>query len=92
MYTTRTYTIKGSLKPRHTAGTYPVRLYKYRRISGTWKSYGYVKARVANYSTYSVYSGAVRLPYRGTWKIVAYAPADSLHAATWSAPDYTTVR
>lgn len=89
----RYYTVFGSIKPKHTAGTYPVRIYKWKRTaSGTWKSYGYVSAKASNYSTYTKYARRIRLPYRGRWRLRAFAPADSGHAATWSSGfDYVTV-
>jgi len=86
------YTVYGYLKPRHTAGTYPVRIYKYRYVNGAWKSYGYVRAKVSNYSNYSRYTRSVRLPYAGKWRLRSYAPADSRHASAWSSSyDYVTV-
>jgi len=87
------YTVYGYLKPRHTSGTHPVRIYKYRYVSGHWKSYGYVSAKASNYSTYTKYSCSIRLPYKGKWRVRAYALADSGHAATWSSGyDYITVK
>lgn len=94
MYKGKAKTVYGLLKPRHTAGTYPVRIYRWKRTaSGKWKSFGYVKARVANYSSCSRYSKALSFPSRGKWRIRAYHPACSLHVAKWSAKyDYVTVR
>jgi hypothetical protein len=94
MYAKRAKTVYGYLKPRHTAKTYPVRIYKWKRLaSGKWKSYGYVKAKASNYSTYTKYSASLQLPSKGTWRLRAYAPADSRHAATWSAKyDYVKVK
>lgn len=93
MYANRSATVYGYLKPRHTAGTYPVRIYKYRYVSGKWKNYGYVKAKARNYSTYTKYAASVKLPYRGRWRLRAYHPADAGHAASWSAKyDYVTVK
>lgn len=90
---TKSHTIYGYLKPRHLEGTYPVRIYKYRYVSGKWRSYGYVNMSASNYSTYTKYSGSVRLPYAGKWRVRSYAPADSGHAATWSSgSDYVTVK
>lgn len=83
----RYYTVYGYLKPRHTSGSYPVRIYKYRLVSGHWRSYGYESARVSNYSSYSRYSHSIRFPYAGKWRVWAYAPGESGaggHAATWS--------
>lgn len=93
MYRSRYYTVYGYLKPRHSNGTYPVRIYKYRYVGGHWKSYGYVKAKASNYSTYTKYSVKMRLPYAGKWYVRAYAPADSGHVATWSSGhDHVTAR
>ena len=89
----RSATVYGYLKPRHTSGTYPVRIYKWRYVSGKWKSYGYFSAKAYNYSDYTKYSRSVSLPYTGKWKLRAYHPADSQHAATWSSGyDYVTVK
>ena len=85
MYVNKPKTVYGYLKPRHSAGTYPVRIYKYRYVSGTWKSYGYIKAKAHNYSTYTKYSTSLKLPYRGRWRLRAYYPAHVGHSATWSA-------
>jgi len=87
------YTVSATLKPHHTAGTYPLRIYKYRYVAGTWKASGYVKARAANYSTYTKCSCKVRLPLKGKWRLRAYAPADAFHRAAWSRGyAYVTVR
>jgi len=89
----RSYSVYGSLKPRNTSGSYPVRIYKYRKVSGHWKSYGYVKARASRYSSYTKYSATVKLTATGSWRLRAYSPADSAHAATWSSGyDYVSVR
>jgi photosystem II stability/assembly factor-like uncharacterized protein len=88
----RYYNVYGYLKPRHTARTSPVRIYKYRLVSGHWRSCGYDLAKASNYSSYSKYSHAIRLPTRGTWRMRAYAPADAAHAAAWSSGyDYIRV-
>lgn len=86
--------VRGLLRPRHAAGTYPVRVYRWRRTSaGGWTSYGYVSARASDYSTCSRYACSVRLPIAGAWRLQARAPADSGHApALWSGYDYVTVR
>ena len=90
---TKYYSVYGYLKPTHTAGTYPVRIYKWRYVSGAWKSYGYMNAKAANYSSYTKYAASVRLPYAGKWKVRAYASADSGHRATWaSAYGYVAVK
>ncbi len=88
------YTVYGYLKPRHKAGTYPVRIYKWKKTSsGRWKSYGYVSAKAYNYSSYTKYARKLKLTSRGKWRLRAYAPADSGHTAAWSSGyDYVTVK
>ncbi len=89
----RSYVVTVALRPRHAAGSYPVRIYKYRLVSRVWKSYGFVRARAANYSTYTKCSARVRLTTRGRWRLRAYAPADTAHSARWSVGcDYVTVK
>lgn len=86
------YTAYGYIKPRHTAGTYAVRIYRWRLVSGVWKSYGYVSAKASDYSTYSKYSVATKMPYKGSWRLRATHVADSLNAATNSGYRYITVK
>ncbi len=86
------YTVYGYLKPRHTSGTYPVRIYKYRKVSGKWKSYGYVKAKASDYSSYTKYSVKMKLTKSGKWRLRAYHPADAGQLSGWSKSyDYVTV-
>lgn len=94
MLKSRYYTVYGYLKPKHTKGTYPVRIYKWKKTSsGSWKSYGYVRAKASNYSDYTKYSKSMRLSSAGKWRLRAYAPEDDRHAGTWSARyDYVTVK
>ena len=87
----KSYAISGYLKPKHTAGTWPVRIYKYRYESGTWVNRGYHSARVSDYGSYSKYTGSVYLQGSGKWMLKAYAPTDTWHWATWSGYDLVTV-
>jgi len=84
IYHNKYFTVYNYLKPLHTAGTYPVRVYKWRYVSGEWKSYGYVSLKAYNYSTFTKCTRSISLPYSGKWRLRIYAPADSKHAATWS--------
>jgi len=87
------YRVTGYLKPRHTAGTKPVRILLYRYRGGRWVYQSkHYHATVSNYSTYSKYRVSIKLPYRGTWRLKAYHPADSLNAATRSTYRTVTVR
>lgn len=92
MYVNKAASVWALLKPQHSAGSYPVRIYKYRYVSGTWKSYGYVNAKAANYSSYTRATASVKLPYRGRWRLRAYH-SDAGHLATYSSGyDYVTVK
>jgi len=91
-----TFTSRGYLKPRHTAGTYPVRIYaeRYeRQHNGTYKWVLRVSktARAYDYSSYTKYAARLRLPYRGKWRIRA-RHSDAGHYATYSSWRYVTVR
>ncbi len=94
----RSYSISGYIRPKHKAGTIPVQVKCYRKERQTNGTYKWVLRKVAstkvsNYSTYSKYRGSVSLASRGSWRLRAYAPADSAHAASWSTGyDYVTVR
>lgn len=93
MVANRSYRVYGSMKPRHKAGTSPVRIYKYKYVAGKWVSKGYVKAKLTDFRSYSHYSARVKLDSRGIWRLKAYAVGDSQHAPTWSAKSrYVTVR
>jgi len=85
----RAFTVTGALKPRHTAGSYPVKVQCFRYASGKWVLKKTVSAKASNLSTYTRYTAKVSLPYTGKWKLRAVAPADTKHASTTSA--YTTV-
>jgi len=86
------FSARGMLYPRHTAGTSPIRVYRYRYVSGKWKSYGYATAKVSDVSGESRYSVSLKLPDKGKWKLRAYHPADSSHQAAWSSVRYLTVK
>lgn len=80
---TRRYRMSGILGPTHDAGTYPVRIYLWRRVNGSWKAYGYQKAVAANMGMDSTYSKTFTFPYKGTWRLQAYH-SDAGHLPTKS--------
>ncbi|HET6352032.1 MAG TPA: PASTA domain-containing protein [Coriobacteriia bacterium] len=88
------YTVYGYLKPLHAAGSTYVRVYKWHKTkAGTWVPYGYVNAKLTPLKASSKYSVKIRLKTAGRWRIKAYAPEDSAHAAAWSTGyDYITVK
>lgn len=90
-YRSRGFSVYGYLKPRHTAGTSPVRIYKERYVSNKWVVSGYVNAKAYNYSSYTKYVASISLPYKGMWRLRAYH-ADAGHTAVYSGYDYITVK
>lgn len=87
----------GYLKPRHKAGLRDLRVFAQRYEKQPNGSYKWVTrrtyyAKLVNYGTYTKYSTAVRLPYRGKWRLRAYVIGNTTHASTWSAARYLTVR
>lgn len=86
------FSMSGYLKPRHSSGSKVVRIYRYKKQpDGTYKSYGYVSLKVANYSSYSRYYGSMSLASKGSWRIRAYH-SDWAHAGTYSSYRYVTVK
>jgi hypothetical protein len=86
------YTVKGTLKPRHTEGTKPIRIYKYKKVDGVWVSKGYSTATAYDYSTYSQYKKKMSFSSPGKWRLRAYHPTCSLHRKRWSTNyEYVTV-
>lgn len=93
-----TYKVWGYFKPKHSSGStqMKVRAYRYqKRSDGTW---GFVYKRTYSTKTsnpagsrYTKYTGYVKLPYRGTWRLRAYHAADSKNAKTYSGYLYVAV-
>ena len=88
------FVVYGTLKPRHTPGwNKAVKLYCYRKnADGIWVLKRTFWCKTVDYSTYSRYRVKIALPTTGTWKLRAFAPQDTLHAATWSTSIYRRVR
>lgn len=91
------FAVSGYLKPRHTTGSYPIRLYCYRYQRTTSGTYTWVLrktqyARAYYYSSSATkYYTKLKLPYSGTWMVKA-GHADAGHAATYSAGRRITAR
>ena len=86
----RATTFSGYLMPRHSPGTHPVHIYRYRYVAGAWKYSGYSVAVVTRSASGERYLARVVLPAPGKWRLRAYAPSDDGHAAAWSR-GYTSV-
>jgi beta propeller repeat protein len=84
-YLNRTLAFSGYLKPRHTPGVKTAQLQFYRSEASVWvyKKTVYATNWDADaWTTY--YDGSTALSQRGSWRVRAYHPADTLNAATWS--------
>ncbi len=90
MKVNKSKSVYGSLKPQHASGT--VRIYKYKKVNGKWKGYGYTNAKVYKYKDRSRYRANVKLTSKGSWRLRAYENPDSKHAEAWSGYDYVTVK
>ena len=88
----RSFRVLGDLHPYHKSGTHPVKLYFYRHGSSGWIKKSVVSVTVKKRGSYSTYAKSVKLSSTGKWKVRAYHPADSSHAATWSSTEYFRVR
>lgn len=89
----KTYTAYGTLKPRHSAGTYPVRIKCYRKVGSAWVLKKTYRARVRTISSSaSKYSARVRLGTAGSWRIRAYYPGTGSNAETKGAWKYIKVK
>lgn len=85
------YSISGYLKPRHTSGSKTVSARCYRFESGEWVYHKSVSLHVRNHSSYSRYSGSIRLTAKGKWRVRVYH-SDASHAPTYSHYRYVTVK
>ncbi len=83
--TTTTFAVSCLLKPRHTAGTYPLSFQCRHFERGTWVLRKTIKAKAANVTGASRCSARIRLTLRGSWRIVAVHKADQANAGTTSA-------
>jgi len=93
MYRNRAYTVTGTMKPRHTAGTYAAEVQAYRYESGTWVLRKTVWAKASNLYSYSKLTASISLPSAGRWKLRFRHKADALNALNYSTVwEYVTVK
>jgi hypothetical protein len=85
----RRFTVSGKLSPRHKARSYAVTIQAERFDGVGWVLQRTFRARVANSGRSSRYSGSVKLPSRGQWRIRA-THSDGGHAASFSS--YRSIR
>lgn len=77
----RSFTVYGTLKPRHTSGAHSVQLKVYRYSGGKYRYYKTFSTTNSNYYSYTKYKGSVKLR-SGKYRIYAYAPYDGWHRET----------
>ena len=77
MRRSKSYTVYGSLKPRHAKGTKPVRIYKDKKVGGKWKSMGYCQGHRLELQGPHPLQGQDEADEQGQVAPRAYAPADS---------------
>jgi hypothetical protein len=93
-YGTRSYTLSGTLKSQHVAGTSAVRIYLWKYSSGKYKAMGYRTAKASDLigdPDSSRFATNYKFPSTGKWRMQAYH-SDSDHLTTRSGYTYVTVR
>ena len=86
------YTVSGYLKPQHSAGGSPMKLFTYHYERGRWVYRGHFHPKAYNYSGQTKYKASIRLRYKGRWRIRAYHASDPLNSETYSGFRYVTVK
>ena len=85
--------VTGYLKPRHPKGSKVVQIQLFQRNSkGKYVYKGHVHTKLANFKSYSKYTGSIKFRSKGKWRVRAYMPADAIHAATYSGFGSVTVK
>jgi hypothetical protein len=94
-----TYKVWGYFRPKHAGGSKQIKLKAYRYERKSNGSYGWVhkrtystKASNASGSSYTKYTGSVRLPSKGRWRVRAYHAEDAGNATSYSGYRYIRVK
>ena len=87
----RRFTARGSLVPKHKAGSKTVKIKCYKKVSGKWRLKKTVTAVNANYKSYTRYSVRMALSSKGSWKLVATYAANDDYAKTTSKAEFLKV-
>jgi hypothetical protein len=101
VYKGRYFKVYGYMIPKHKSGNHTVYIkayHKEKQSNGTYK-YVYRKAfRMTNYNSSKYptmtkyHRKTIKLPYKGTWRLIAKAPDDGKHTTSLSAYTYLKVR
>jgi hypothetical protein len=76
----KSLTVKGTLSPRHAAGSQAVLIHCYRYERKKWR----LKSRFWAVGYGNGYRGTTRLKLKGSWRLRALHPADDGNTAVWS--------
>jgi hypothetical protein len=88
----RAYRVVGYLKPRHKAGTKPVRVQAYRWNGTRWVIKRVYYAVVSDNKSYSKYKASLKLPFGGRWRLRAWHPQGPQDLTAYSGWRYFTVK
>lgn len=97
VYASKLFSTSTYLKPKHAAGTYPVRLLYYRRVikddgTSSWARKYTLRARAYDYLSYTQCKASRKLTVKGKWRVRALYEEDWTNAATVSEWRYFTVK
>lgn len=89
----KSFTITGYVSPWFKGS---VRVFLYRKVSGTYKGYPstghYVSRTVTTSGSRAKYTYKVSVPYKGSWAVRAYYGGGTFATSAWSVYDYFTVK
>lgn len=95
----KTYKVWGYLKPKHASGSTEFKVLAYRKEKQSDGSYKYVyrksySTKISNPSgsSYSKYTGYVKLPSKGKWRLRVRHIADSSNAKSYTSYRYVTAK
>ena len=88
----KSFAVYGSLTPQARAGSKTVKVRCYLKKGGKWVLMKTVMTKNYNRGSATRYQASMSLPTRGSWKLVAYAPATDKYAATTSGNEFLRVR
>lgn len=86
-----TFSSVGYLKPRHTPGTYPVKVKAWRWTGTKWSLVYTFKGKASDYNGNTKYVAKVNLVRTGKWRLRA-EHEDSKHALTKTGYRYVTIK
>jgi hypothetical protein len=78
-------TVSGVMRPRHAAGSRTVQLVFQRLVNGTWTAVSHLNTVISDCAAGSRFGRNVRFDAKGSWRVRARHPDDSVHANTVSA-------